>query len=287
MWTCRPKKSSPSWNRLVSLPEKLYGIVGHPLGHTLSPLLHNAGFDRVGWPGKYFAWPIPPDRLAAFIDAVRLLPVQGVSVTIPHKEAVLPLLDHVTPCARKVGAVNTLFWQDGALCGDNTDVPGFLVPLDDRPRPRTALVLGAGGAARGVLAALGRLGVPRIRIATRNAAKAQELAAEFGAEALAWEKRALESADMIINATPLGMRGARQDESPFPSDGFAGTGLAYDLVYNPLETRFLREARAAGWQTQDGLDMLVGQGLAQFALWTGTQLDAAWARALLANALTV
>ena len=264
---------------------KLYGIVGHPLGHSLSPVLHNAGFARVGWPGSYHVWPVAPERLGDFVSAVRLLPVHGASVTIPHKEAVLPLLDHVTPRARRVGAVNTLYWESDALCGDNTDVLGFLAPLCGQPAARQALVLGAGGAARGALEALREHGVARVGITNRNAAKAQALAREFGAECIPWEERADTGADMIINATPLGMHGARQEETPLPLEGFVGAGLAYDLVYNPLETRLLREARSAGWRVQDGLDMLVAQGLAQFALWTGQALDPAWGRALLLEAL--
>lgn len=230
----------------MSFPEKLYGIVGHPLGHSLSPRLHNAGFARTGWPGAYFAWPVPPERLPDFINTVRLLPVHGVSVTIPHKEAVIPLLDRLTPRARAVGAVNTLYWDGDALCGDNTDVPGFLAPLQNHPPITAALVLGAGGAARGVLAALRERNIPRIAVANHNADKAATLAAAFDAEALPWAERGLWGADMVVNATPLGMRGARLEETPFPAQGFTGQGLAYDLVYNPLETRFLREATLAG-----------------------------------------
>lgn len=273
-------------------PEHLYGIIGYPLGHSLSPLLHSWGFARTGWPGAYFAWPVPPADTADFIRAARLLPVHGASVTIPHKESVLPLLDSVSPRAARMGAVNTLFWRDGALCGENTDVHGFMAPLRARMTSacgdaakraifESALVLGAGGAARAVIAGLQELGVPRIHIANRHPGKAEILARHFGVETLPWEERAALGAQCVVNTTPLGMHGAHAEDSPFPVAGFTGDGLAYDLVYNPLHTRFLRDARAAGWAVQDGLDMFAAQGVEQFRIWTGRALPVRDAREML------
>lgn len=268
------------------LPGALYGIIGHPLGHSLSPLLHNWGFELLKLDGVYLPWPLEPEKLPDFLTAVRALPIRGVSVTIPHKQAVLPLLDRVSERARRVGAVNTLYWDGDALCGENSDVLGFLAPLRGRTFAE-ALVLGAGGAARAVLAGLAELGVPRVRLANRTAARARELAAEFGVEAAPWEERAAGGADLVINTSPLGMRGEREGETPLTRDDFSGRGLAYDLVYNPLRTRFLAEADAAGWETQDGLSMFVEQGRAQFRLWTGRDLPADRARELLRTALGV
>lgn len=250
-------------------PEFLCGVIGHPLTHSLSPVLHTWAFAHAGRPGAYMSWPVPPGHVEEFVRAARLLHIHGVSVTIPHKETVLPLLDYVSLRARIVGAVNTLYRDEAhGLCGENTDIHGFLAPLRRRASARRALVLGAGGAARAVLAGLKEWGAAAIGIANRNGARAQTLAEDFAVEAVAWEQRGAWGADMLINATPLGMRGEGAGATPFPAEAFTGSGLAYDLVYNPLETRFLREAKAAGWEVQDGLDMFVEQGIEQFRLWT-------------------
>ncbi len=260
----------------------LYGIIGHPLGHSLSPLLHNWMLARAGHPGVFEAWPTPPEDLVKFVKRVRALPVHGLAVTIPHKTAVLPLLDGLTDEARAVGAVNTLFWREGALWGHNTDVTGFLAPLRDfcakNGTPRSALVLGAGGAANAVLYGLQSLGIKDIRFAARNERSGLDLAARFGAVFTLWEERAANPAQIVVNATPLGMAGgAGEGESPLSvaefsalNEGFAPDDcLAYDLVYNPLQTPFLLAAEAAGRAAQEGLTMLAAQGLAQFELWTG------------------
>lgn len=287
------------------LPRELYGIIGHPLGHTMSPLLHNWGFGLLDVPAVYMAWPLEPGRVGDFITAVRTLPIRGASVTIPHKQAVLPLLDGVSDRARAVGAVNTLYWRDGQLLGENTDVTGFLAPLRQRAaagwRCERALVLGNGGAARAVLAGLRELAgagegvVGTVAVTGRNAEKAAPLAAEFGAEVVDWDARVHWGAGLVVNTTPMGMSGERQGDTAFPAQGFAAQGvaaggdgrrgLAYDLVYNPLRTRFLSEAADAGWDTQDGLGMFVEQGREQFRLWTGLELPAEGARTLVAVAL--
>lgn len=281
-------------------PRELYGITGYPLGHSLSPVLHNWGFGKAGLPAVFMPWPVPPHKVQDFVNAVRTLNIRGACVTIPHKETVLPLLDRVSERALRMGAVNTLHWVEDKLCGENTDVDGFTAPLRSRFSRSTAegclrcaLVLGAGGAARAVVQGLKEMGVPRIVLTNRNADKAEALARHFDVEALLWEERHALGADMVVNTTPLGMQGSAEAETPFEARGFAcqqgsgaGKGLAYDLVYNPLETRFLREAHAAGWETQDGLDMFVAQGLAQFKLWTGHALPADEARALLLEALS-
>ena len=260
----------------------MYGIIGHPLGHSLSPLLQTWTMGRVGHAGAFYAWPVAPERLADFIGVVRELPVHGLCVTIPHKTAVLPLLDGLTAEARAVGAANTLFWRDGGLWGHNTDVAGFLAGLDNfRVRhglPQTALVLGAGGAAHAVLYALQNLGVKDIRLTARRAEVGVELTARFGAEFVAWEQRSERPAQVVINTTPLGMAGsAGERETPLSvadfialAEDFAPAAcLAYDLVYNPLCTPFLSAAASAGWEAQEGLTMLAAQGLAQFELWSG------------------
>lgn len=267
-------------------PQKLLGVTGHPLAHSLSPALHTMGFEQTGFSGAFFAFPVPPEELADFVTAVRVLPIHGVAVTIPHKQTIMPLLDEITPFAQAVGAVNTLYWEDGKLMGDNTDVYGFLSPLREKNiAPKSALILGAGGAARAVVAGLQELGVADIRISNRTHEKAQALAGFFGIKAVPWEERAGASAELLINTTALGMAGEREGDSPWPAHAFAGVQTAYDIVYNPLHTIFLRNAEAAGVETIDGLTMFVGQAQRQFEIWTGGALPTAEARRFLLDAL--
>lgn len=277
-------------------PALLCGVTGYPLSQSLSPLLHNWGFSHAGIAGSYFAWPQPPESLAAFISAVRTLPVTGVSVTIPHKEHCIPLLDGLTPEARAVGAVNTLFWRDSLLLGHNTDLEGFIFPLRNRPPCGLALVLGAGGAARAVVAGLRSLNIADIVVAARDPNKAASLERDFACRIVPWEQLASVrpqrgSGFWVINTTPLGMAGKAPDHNPYSAELLAlgreceVECLAYDLIYNPLRTRFLAEAQAAGWAVQDGLTMFVAQGVAQFRLWTGRDLPLDEARALVLEAL--
>jgi len=267
-------------------PSRLFGIIGHPLGHTLSPLLHNWGFGHFGLPGVYLAWPVTPDRVADFMTAVRVLGIEGVSVTIPHKAAVMGLVDGITGRARAVGAVNTLFWRDGKLWGENTDVAGFVAPLREMGDvPGTALVLGGGGAARAAVAGLLELGVPGIFVSNRTAAKARDLARDFGVRDAPWEKRGEYAGGLVVNATPLGMLGNNEGLSPMPPGSLGAGAVAYDLVYNPHETRFLKDAAASGARTVPGLEMFFGQAVEQFRLWTGLELPRREGMALLGRAL--
>ena len=267
------------------IPERLYCVAGWPLAQSLSPLLHNAGFQRLGLPAVYMRCPVPVGRLSAFVESARLLRMGGVSVTIPHKEAVIPLLDRVGPRAREVGAVNTLYWEGDALCGENTDMEGFLAPLgglslDGRP----ALLLGAGGAAAAVAAGLARLGRGGV-VATPSNRRHEALAARFSLTPVRWEERHEVPAGLVVNATPLGMRGPHEEATPYDF-GLARAlpAVAYDVVYNPLRTRFLREAAAAGVACVSGGEMFFAQGDAQFRLWTGRPLPGE-ARAALDGAL--
>lgn len=266
------------------LPQKLYGVIGDPIGHSLSPVLHNTGFQAWGIPAAYLSWRIAPEALADFVRAARLLPVAGTSVTIPHKEKILPLLDRVTPLAQAVGAVNTLYWDGDELVGHNTDVEGFLYPLYDRPAFPSALILGAGGAARAALSGLLSLdGVERVYVTARRPEQARELVARVrpvpeehaaprqapAVQTVPWEARGDVAAHLVVNTTPMGLSGGGAPEAS-PLNVFRGTGLAYDLIYQP--TPFLAAARAAGWDTLNGRDMFANQGSAQFTLWTGFPL---------------
>ena len=270
----------------------LYGVTGWPLGQSLSPLLHNTGFAALGINALYMKWEVPPHKLPAFVESVRLLNIRGCSVTIPHKVELLPLLDEVSPLAMRVGAANTIYWQGERLCGENTDVAGFMAPLAGVPLAGAdILLLGAGGAARAVAAGLVSPAPhdrpAHIYVATPSDKSHLPLAEEFGLTPLLWQNRHEPAPLLVINTTPLGMRGKAEDDTPYdfslaaqcaPSGNTAT--LAYDIVYNPLETRFLREARAAGRRCISGLEMFFGQGDAQFRLWTGQGLPPESRRAL-------
>ncbi|WP_308620795.1 shikimate dehydrogenase [uncultured Desulfovibrio sp.] len=256
----------------MELPSKLLGIVGYPLGHSMSPALHTWGFEKVGFPGIYMAWSEPEKKLGAFFKAVRTLGIAGGNITIPHKVAAMEHMDHISDRAREIGAINTYYWEGEALCGENTDVIGFMEPLRGRQFAH-ALILGAGGVARAVVAGLKELGVPDITITNRTPAKATDLANAFGIHSIPWDERMQPQADLIVNATSQGMKGEQVDMTPYDAAALAGrTGLVYDIVYNPLETRLIREARAAGWQVESGLSMFVEQARAGFRLWTGMEM---------------
>lgn len=261
-------------------PHKLFGILGHSLGHSLSPVLHTWSFQRIGVPAVYLVWEVKPEALPVFMQSVRVLPIDGASVTIPHKEAVIPYLDDLSESARRIGAVNTLLWRDNRLLGENTDIVGFLSPIKGRSFA-SAMVLGAGGAARAVLAGLKDLGVDRIFITNRSADRAQKLAREFEVTAVPWEERTAYPAELLVNATPLGMLNKAQNETPWPPEAFEKGQTAYDLVYNPLKTRFLREAEDAGCDVVDGLAMFLGQAAQQCRLWTEKELPTREGRELL------
>lgn len=266
--------------------EKICGIIGHPLGHTMSPVLHNAMFQHLGLPFAYVALPTPPDKLRSVVAAVRALPVHGVSVTIPHKEQVMDLCDAVSPLARRIGAVNTLYWRDGALHGENTDIIGICAPLKALERDiQSALVLGAGGVARAAVVGLQDMGVADVLVSNRNIARAQGLADELGCTTVAWEARGEAGADIVINATPLGMKGENVHQSPYEAAWFKSGMIAYDMVYNPLETLFLAQARAAGCLVVDGLAMFLAQAVEQFRLWTGRKMDVELGRDVCTQAL--
>lgn len=257
------------------VPSKIYGIIGDPLGHSLSPLLHTTAFRILGIPAVLVPWRMPSEALPRFIDAMRLLDIHGACVTIPHKENIIPLLDGIGDAAAKIGSVNLLYRKDGAVLGDNTDVHGFIAPMRDMAisPATTALVLGSGGSARSAVVGLGMLGIQRVHLAGRNESAVAELAREFGVTPVSWKERKGVGADIVVNTTPLGMLGDLVGETPYAAEWFGKkTGLAYDIIYTPVATRFLREARAAGWETRNGLPMFIEQADRQFFTWTEQHL---------------
>lgn len=271
----------------ISGKTRVCGILGDPVEHSFSPAMHNAAFRAAGLDYVYVPFPVKPADLGRAVEAVRALGLAGVNVTIPHKEAVLPLLDELSNEAGLIGAVNTIVNRGGRLLGDNTDGRGFLRSLRESagcdPAGRTALVLGAGGAARAVAVQLALAGAARLLLANRSRARSAELALfikeKTGTEAeiIGWPAgegetlpgEILQSADLVVQATSLGMSPAIATAPPLPFGQFRPGQFACDLVYNPAETRFLREAARAGAAVVDGLGMLLYQGALAFELWTG------------------
>ena len=253
-------------------------IIGHPVAHSRSPIIHGHWLAEHGLDGSYERVDVPPGAVAAFLDRIRSGEFAGGNVTVPNKEAVLPLLDHVGETARRMGAVNTIWVEDGKLHGDNTDAFGFLAHLDDRvpgwdARTASALILGAGGAARAVVHGLVSRGVGRIILVNRSMARAEDLAAEFGAgvEARGRSEAAalVATSDLIVNTTSLGMQG----QPPLDLDlaGLRPGTIVDDIVYVPLETALLAEARARGGVPVDGLGMLLHQAIPGFERWFGVR----------------
>ena len=257
----------------------LAGIIGYPLAHSVSPALQQAALDHHGIDARYEAWETPPEELEGRLNSLRGSDMLGASVTVPHKEAVIPYLDRLTPEAQRTGAVNTIVHRHGVLEGHNTDVPGFLRALREdgrfEPLGRRVLVLGAGGAARAVAFALVGQGVGELSIANRTLDRARSLVSDLNttvAVALALDASSLSNPDgweLVVNCTTLGMRhGAGEGETPIPASLIPADALVCDLVYNPQETPLLRAAAQAGARTLGGLPMLVYQGAEAFRLWT-------------------
>lgn len=268
--------------RAISATTKLVGLFGHPVGHSLSPAMHNAAFAALDLDCVYMAFDIRPGDIERAMSALPALGLLGVNVTIPYKEAVLPLLDTVTPEAAHSGAVNTIVVDDGRLVGYNTDGVGFIRSLAEEagedPAGKTVLLLGAGGACRAVAAALAFRGAARIIIANRDVARAVAVAGAVNqvqggiaaAVPLTEEEvaRAMREAQVVIQTTPVGMY-PRVDEPPVVNPELLRPGqLVCDLIYNPRQTAFLAGASRRGCRTLSGLGMLLFQGVEAFGLWT-------------------
>jgi len=246
---------------------KIYGIMGKPVSHSLSPAMHNAAFQAQGLNKVYVAFEVTD--VARALDGFRALGVGGVSVTIPHKQAVIPALDAIDPVAQKIGAVNTLLIEDMHIRGYNTDWIGANQALEmivDLPGS-TVLVLGAGGSARAIGFGLQEKGATVI-LANRTLAKGQALARDLNCECYPLEDVKDLKVDALVNTTSVGMT-PEIDTTPVPKTLLENIPAVMDIVYAPLETRLLREAKQAGCKTVDGTYMLLFQGVAQFGLWTG------------------
>jgi len=255
----------------------LAGVIGCPVGHSRSPAVHGYWLRHHDVPGHYVPLHVEAGDLQ---DALRTLPrigFRGVNITLPHKECALALADAATDAARRIGAANTLtFGESGLVHADNTDGYGFIANLRQnaprwRPDAGSALILGAGGAARAVVVALQEAGAPEVIVANRTAARAEALAESLGATALAWEKRdtVLSRVATVVNTTSLGMTG--HPALDLPLDRLTPGALVTDIVYTPLQTDLLARAAAQGAMVVDGLGMLLHQAVPGFARWFGPQ----------------
>jgi len=257
----------------ISARTALCGIFLHPAGHTRSPALHNAAYAALGSDAVYLAFDVMPGDLAAAIAGARAMGVRQLAISIPHKEAVIAHLDRIDETARAIGAVNTVTRVEGELVGSNTDWVGVARAIERETRlaGKVAVVLGAGGTARAALYALRERGA-RAVVLNRTPGKAEALARELGAErAGALEELADIAHDVLINTTSVGLR---SDASPVSAESLRAASVVLDAVYEPLETRLLRDAKARGARPVSGKWMLIEQAREQLRLWSGREIDA-------------
>lgn len=268
----------------ISGKTRICGLIGDPVEHSMSPAMHNAAFRKLGLDYIYVAFRVKPPELEQAIAGMRALNIRGLNVTIPHKVNVIPFLDNIDPLAEKIGAVNTIVNDDGVLTGYNTDASGFLRAMREsgvEPAGKNVVVLGAGGASRAVSFILADSGA-KLTILNRKLELdwAEELAGRisqvFNIEVRAMELNRtnlaaiLSKTDILVNTTSVGMS-PNIEQAPLDTD-LLHSGLAvYDIVYNPVETRLLQEAAAAGAKTIGGLNMLAWQGAIAFEKWTGRE----------------
>jgi shikimate dehydrogenase len=287
--------------RIPNGQTRLLGVIGHPIAHTLSPSMHNPALAWLGLNMRYLAFHVHPDKLADAVRGFVAIGMAGFNATVPHKEALLPLMDWLDPLAQRIKAVNTVVIDaDGTLRGYNTDAQGFtdaLAESDWNASPAqlaevSVLVLGAGGAARGVVVGLLEAGARQVTIANRTLPRVEQLVhdltpwypqARLTAIPLEGAPLPLASCDLLVNTTLLGLKGEEMqmvDMQRLPS-----TALVYDIVYSPRETPLLQAARRQGLATQNGLGMLIHQGSRAFTLWTGQKMPVEQVRERLLESL--
>jgi shikimate dehydrogenase len=267
--------------QLITGTTKLLGVIGDPIEHSLSPVMHNAAIASLGVDYVYLPLPVKPADLGVAIAGFNAIGLVGFSITIPHKQAILPLLSHVSSVAQVVGAVNTVWRTETGWSGTNTDVEGFIAPLQAYKwdwSQTTPLILGYGGAARAVVVGLTQLGCTEIHVVGRNVQKLSQFQQSWVNAPLPvtinvhlWEQlpQLITQADLVVNTTPIGMY-PNVEQSPIDAaamQGLRNGAIAYDLIYTPNPTQFLRDAKNQGAITIDGLEMLVQQGAAALKIW--------------------
>lgn len=270
---------------MASSEIKNFGIFGFPLEHTLSPKMYLAAFKTAGFPNySYSIFPVQSGKLMLAVEGIKGLDLRGVNVTIPHKTAIMKYLDAIDADARIIGAVNTVVNDGGMLTGYNTDVTGFLAALTEAnflPEECNAVILGAGGAARALLWGLCKRKAGYITVGARNADKAKKLAEEFSQygniQGYEWNeeefKEILQTTDILINATPVGMYPNFDEMPPIDLKLLPEGAMVYDVIYNPAKTKFLQNAEELGFPTLNGMTMLLLQGKEAFRLFTGELPD--------------
>lgn len=265
---------------MITGKTKLLGVIGHPVEHSLSPVMHNAAIAQMKLNYVYLPLPVKPEDLEIAVNGFATIGLEGFNVTIPHKQAILPLLSEVSPVAQAVGAVNTVWRTNDFLwAGTNTDVEGFLAPLKTYNQDWSqtiALILGNGGAARAVVAGCAKLGCAEIHVAGRNQIKLQQFLnswddSQIKLQVHDWEELLLliPHVTLLVNTTPIGMH-PYIESSPLSTDEMAqlpSKAIVYDLIYIPQPTQFVRQAEKLGIITIDGLEMLVHQGAAALQIW--------------------
>ncbi len=263
----------------------MVGVIGDPIAHSLSPRLHNAAFDALGLDWVSVAFPVRAGDTAAALSGMRALGLGGLSVTMPHKEQAFAAIDDTSEVARRLGAVNCVSWREGTLVGDSTDGEGLLAALARGagfdPRAKRCVVIGAGGAARAVILALAEAGATEVVVVNRTAARAEIAAALAGEAGRVGSSADIASAELIVQATPLGMTGGHGpggDDLPLDPDTLHAGQVVADLVYYPLETALLAAAKTRGAMTVGGLGMLVHQAALALERWTGLDVpvEAMW-----------
>lgn len=256
----------------------LAAVIGWPVKHSLSPVLHNAAFRAAGLDGLYLAFSVPPGQASAAVESMRLFGWLGLSVTMPHKAAVVQACDVLAPEVQTLGVANTLYWADGELTAANTDGIGFVAGLSEQlgvsPSGLRCAIVGSGGAAKAVALALSKAGAADVAVLARNRERAELTAAIAAPVGRLGRVTDLAEADLVINATPVGMAGANESkETPFSVDLLKPSSVVADLIYHPLETPLLLQAREAAIRCINGLPMLIHQAAAQFKLFTGVTAD--------------
>jgi shikimate dehydrogenase len=251
---------------------RVAGVIGTPIRHSLSPVLHNAAFRALDLDWVFLAFEVEAGEGVAAVAAMRTLGIEGLSVTMPHKADVLPALDKLSPTAERLGAVNTITRQGGRLLGESTDGPGFLdaLRLDEGfdPAGKRAVVLGAGGAARAVVLALAEAGAREVVVVNRTATRAEEAAGLAGGVGRVGEAKDAADADLVVNATSVGMG---DGQAPIDATTLAAGQLVVDLVYHPAVTPLVAACRAQGATAVNGLGMLIHQAAHAFRHWTGQE----------------
>jgi len=251
-------------------------VIGDPVRHSLSPVIHNAGFEALAIDGVYVALPVGAGQAGAAVEAMRLFDWYGLSVTMPHKQAVMAACDEVTDTAKTINAVNCVFWRDGKVVGDSTDgtgwVRGLHADLGLSPNGLKCVLVGAGGAATAIAHILTAAGAAELAVINRTAATAAAVADLAGRIGRVGSIDDLSDADLVINATPLGMGSTdHADKVPVDVSLLKDDAVVSDLIYHPAETRLLAQARERGLRCQNGLAMLVHQAVVAFEHWTGSK----------------